>query len=89
MKTTDYFENIILKQKRPYLRREWVEQVLSNPEDTMVQKNGRISHWGYVYGMTVALDTESPLRVITLEDGETVHNAFPDRDFVRRQRRNE
>jgi hypothetical protein len=21
------------------------------------------------------------LRVITLEDGETVHNAFPDRDF--------
>jgi hypothetical protein len=22
------------------------------------------------------------LRVVTLEDGETVHNAFPDRDFV-------
>jgi len=21
------------------------------------------------------------LRVVTLEDGETVHNAFPDRDF--------
>jgi hypothetical protein len=21
------------------------------------------------------------IRVITLEDGETVHNAFPDRDF--------
>jgi hypothetical protein len=21
-------------------------------------------------------------RVVTLEDGETVHNAFPDRDFV-------
>jgi hypothetical protein len=25
---------------------------------------------------------ERILRVVTLSDGETIHNAFPDRDFV-------
>jgi len=29
------------------------------------------------------------LRVITLEDGETVHNAFFDRNFYKRQQRGE
>jgi hypothetical protein len=40
-----------------------------------VQPDGRIRHWGYVPGLG------RWLRVVTLEDGETVHNAFLDRGF--------
>lgn len=50
-------------------------KVLSNPVRTVVQSNGRIQHWGYVD------ELGKYLRVITLADGQTVHNAFPDRGF--------
>ena len=36
---------------------------------------GRVRYWVYVP------ELEKCLRVVTLEDGETVLNAFPDRDF--------
>jgi len=39
-----------------------------------VQPDGRIRHWGVVPGVP-----DRVLRVVTLADGETVHNAFPDR----------
>jgi hypothetical protein len=39
------------------------------------QQDGRIRHWIYIE------DIKNYLRVVTLEDGETVHNAFPDRGF--------
>ena len=35
----------------------------------------RIRHWIFIP------ELGKHLRVITLADGETVHNAFPDRDF--------
>ena len=54
---------------------------MRNPEHTEVQENGRIRLWGYIE------EIEKYLRVITLEDGETVHNAMPDRNFTRKQRR--
>ncbi|MGH9777530.1 MAG: hypothetical protein ACRD5I_03890 [Candidatus Acidiferrales bacterium] len=44
--------------------------------DKRVQEDGRIRFWGAVPELG-----ERVLRVVTLEDGETVHNAFPDRDF--------
>ena len=74
MKTTRYFENEILR-KRPFLRREWCEQALRHPVRTEVQADGRIRHWLFVP------ELGKYLRVVTLADGETVHNAFPDRDF--------
>ena len=40
-----------------------------------VQPDGRIRHWLFIP------ELGKYLRVVTLEDGETVHNAFPDRDF--------
>ena len=40
-----------------------------------MQADGRIRFWGWVP------ELGRWLRVITLEDGVTVHNAFPDRDF--------
>lgn len=76
MKTTRYFEEQVLR-KRPYLRREWCAAALATPERREVQPDGRIRHW-----IAVRLpDSDKPymLRVVTLEDGETVHNAFLDR----------
>jgi hypothetical protein len=42
---------------------------------TETQVDGRIRKWSYIQ------ETERYLRVILLDDGETVHNAFFDRSF--------
>ena len=76
MKTTRYFEEQVIR-KRPYLRREWCLSVLAHPLVREVQDDGRIRFWGII----PELDGRA-LRVVTLDDGETVHNAFPDRNFV-------
>lgn len=39
------------------------------------ENDDRIRYWGYVQ------ELDKYLRVVTLADGKTVHNAFPDRDF--------
>ncbi len=75
MKTTRYFEEQVLR-KRPYIRREWCERVLLSPIRRQDQPDGRIRFWGYIE----ELEGRVP-RVITLADGETVHNALPDRAF--------
>lgn len=78
MNTTRYFEEQVLR-KRPYLRREWCAQVLAAPIRCEVQPDGRIRCWG-----KIALAGEQQaryLRVVTLADGATVHNAFFDRNF--------
>ena len=61
--------------RRPYLKQEWIEQVLHAPIRIVVQDNGRICYWGYIS------ELDKYLRVVTEADGETVHNAFPDRGF--------
>jgi hypothetical protein len=78
LKTTRYFEEQVLR-KRPYIRREWCGQVLAAPIRREVQGDGRIRFWGKI----AASDNAQPrfLRVVTLADGETVHNAFFDRNF--------
>ncbi|MES2754776.1 MAG: hypothetical protein V4659_08935 [Pseudomonadota bacterium] len=78
MKTTRYFEEQVLR-KRPYLRREWIEAALAAPLARELQPDGRIRFWS-----RVELENEGKsyiLRVVTLEDGETVHNAFFDRNY--------
>ena len=78
MKATRYFEEQVLR-KRPYLDFAWCEAVLAAPIRSEVQENGRIRFWG-----TVQRPGETRprvLRVVTLADGETVHNAFFDRNF--------
>jgi hypothetical protein len=76
MKFTPYFENKVMKE-RPYLRLEWLGRALTNPIETVKQPNGRLRHWVFIeeYGKY--------LRVVTLEDGETIHNAFFDRGYER------
>jgi hypothetical protein len=78
LKTTRYFEEQVLR-KRPYLERSWCSDVLAAPVRREVQQDGRIRFWGRV----TRADESRPriLRVVTLADGETVHNAFFDRGF--------
>jgi hypothetical protein len=76
MKQTHYFQRRVLQQ-RSYIKLEWCELTVSSPEATETQPDGRIRHWRFVP------ELGRHLRVITLEDGETLHNAFPDRNFKR------
>ena len=74
-KFTSYFENEVLR-KRPYLRKEWCIYVLENAIQSEPQENNRYRFWAAL----PELDGRY-LRVITLEDTLTIHNAFPDRGF--------
>ena len=71
---TDYFRNDVLI-KRPYINLDWCQSALSNPVRREIQEDGRIRHWVFVS------ELNRYLRVVTLEDGLTLHNAFPDRRF--------
>jgi hypothetical protein len=87
VKTTGYFENVILTIKRPYLEHHWCEQVRQSPVSTLVEEDtGRIRHWAYVAELD-ALGMPPDLRVVTLQIGETIHNAFPERNLTLQRRR--
>lgn len=73
--TTPYFKNEILR-KRPYLTIEICRKVIANPYKKEIQPNGRIRFWGKIEELG-----DKYLRVVTLEDGITIHNAFLDRGF--------
>jgi hypothetical protein len=73
---TEYFEAKVLA-KRPYLTKEICIRVLENPERKEMQVDGeRVRFWAAV----PELDGRF-LRVVTLVDDKTIHNAFPDRRF--------
>jgi len=50
-------------------------RVVEKPDGEKVQSDGRIKRWGWIK------EEDKYLRVILLEDKETVHNAFFDRDY--------
>ena len=72
---TDYFENEVLR-KRPYLEKEWCIRAVEQPIRVEPQEQNRFRFWAEV----PELDGRY-LRVITLADRVTIHNAFPDRGF--------
>ena len=76
MKTTRYFESIRKRPDRAGIRLEWIRYVIEHPVKEDVQSDGRIRRWAPIAEME-----NRYLRVILLEDGETVHNAFFDRGF--------
>lgn len=75
MKSTRYFNEQVLR-KRPYIQMEWCQKVIQQPLKTERQPNGRVRFWGKVPEFSGKI-----LRVVTLEDGQTLHNAFFDRNF--------
>ena len=73
-------ENEVLR-KRPYLTEKICKRVIENPIKKEVQTDGWIRFWGKVEELGGKY-----LRVVTLEDGVTIHNAFIDRGFKPKER---
>ena len=76
MKTTEYFDQKLVE--RPEVQREWCERVIKNPIREEVQSDG-LRFWGIIPECS-----NKALRVVTLEDRETMHNAFFDRNFLKK-----
>ena len=77
MKTTAYFRDVVC-HKHPGIDEVWILRVIAEPLKERRQADGRYVLWGLVPEAQ-----NRALRVITLEDRETVHNAFFDRGFLR------
>ena len=74
--STEYFESKVLV-KRPYLTREMCIRVVRRPARVELQADGdRVRFWAEVPELEGRV-----LRVVTLADQRTIHNAFPDRRF--------
>ena len=76
MQFTQYFLHTRERPDRRDIKIEWIERVVAEPINEMVQSDGRIRRWG-----RIAEAGGKCLRVVLLEDGETVHNAFFDRRY--------
>lgn len=75
MKTTQYFDYTRKRPDRAQIRKEWIQLAIQHPVKIERQLDGRIKKWARIE------EVEKYLRVVLLEDGETVHNAFFDRSF--------
>ncbi|HYD69766.1 hypothetical protein [Azospirillum sp.] len=73
---THHFEQNRALEDRAQIRDEEVLAVLAAPLRSERQTNGRLRHWGWVPRL------QRWLRVVTLDDGETVHTVFLDRRFT-------
>ena len=76
MKFTQYFMTMRQRPDRALIQLEWIQRAFDHPEKEIIQQDGRIRRWARIAEMD-----GRALRVILLPDGETVHNAFFDRDF--------
>jgi hypothetical protein len=75
MKHTNYFSYVKKRPDRALIEDKWILETIANPIRTVVQGDGRLRKWAYIN------EEKKYLRVITLSDGMTVHNAFFDRSF--------
>ena len=75
MKTTQYFDYMRERSDRAQVKDAWIKSVIEKPEKVEIQSDGRIRKWAKIAA------AGKYLRVILLEDGETVHNAFFDRSY--------
>ena len=84
MGTTWHFEHNV-RRLRPYIDPDMCRSVIASPLRTERQEDGRICYWGWT---TLVGEAEQRiLRVVTLEDGKTIHTAFLDSNFLRKWRR--
>jgi len=72
---TAYFESEVLRKRR-YLTKELCIRVVRSPLRTEVQPDGRVRYWAVVDELGGRM-----LRVVTLADRSTIHNAFIDGGF--------
>ena len=64
------------RSDRAIIKDEWVKFVVEHSEKEQIQADGRIRKWAKIDAFEGRY-----LRVILLEDGETIHNAFFDRGY--------
>ena len=76
LKFTRYFAHTHDRKDRKDIRLEWIERTAAHPIREQVQADGRIRRWA-----RISEAGGKVLRVVLLEDGQTVHNAFFDRSF--------
>lgn len=76
MKFTKYFQAMRHRPDRMTIKLEWIEWTVKHPVRELIQDDGRIRRWAPIAEMDGRY-----LRVILLPDGETIHNAFFDRNF--------
>ncbi|MCE2899775.1 MAG: hypothetical protein ACK6DP_06435 [Gemmatimonas sp.] len=72
---TEDFEDEVLR-KRPYLQKEWCIRVVQSPVRKERQEQNRWRFWAPIPELG-----DRYVRVVTLDDQRTIHNAFPDRGF--------
>ena len=75
MKFTQYFLATQLRDDIKNIKQEWIEFVFNNFVKQEIQADGRIKRWAFIE------DVNKYLRIIILDDNETIHNAFFDRNF--------
>lgn len=73
---TGYFEATRQRPDRQIIPLAEIASIVEAPHHTLEQPDGRTRLWGWSPSLN------RWIRVIVLADGETVHNAFIDRDFV-------
>lgn len=76
---TEYFRHTRQRPDRAGIKDSWIEHVILSPENEEIQSDGRIRRWARISEFE-----NRALRVILLEDGKTVHNAFFDRDYEKK-----
>lgn len=76
MRVTHYFIQTRMRTDRRDIQLEWIARVIEHPIREEIQSDGRVRLWA-----RIPEADDKYLRVILLEDGETVHNAFFDRSF--------
>jgi hypothetical protein len=76
VKFTEYFKAMRDRPDRAGIKIEWIEKTIQNPIKKQIQADGRIRLW-----KKIEENEGRYLRVILLEDEETIHNAFFDRNF--------
>jgi len=77
MKVTQYFLATRTRPDRSGILDAWIARVIAHPEHSQRQVDGRIRLWA-----RIAEADNRYLRVVLLDDAETVHNAFFDRSFI-------
>ena len=76
MKVTLYFLETRQRADRRNIQLEWITRVIDGPLKEETQSDGRVRLWA-----RIPEAGGKYLRVILLEDNETVHNAFFDSAF--------
>ncbi|MCC6633196.1 MAG: hypothetical protein IT482_14120 [Gammaproteobacteria bacterium] len=77
MKTTANFDAMRVRPDRAMITDEWVQRAAKSPLREVKQADGRFRRRALIPEME-----KRYLRVILLEDGETLHNAFFDLGFT-------